>query len=265
MPKAKNEIIQPEPRQKLTASDEGFQYGPPTIAESLKGLESAEVSYRRQLEEMSMKQKDQLNAKKKALEYKLTVALADKPPKDTTKEEAAIEFWEREKMRGLADIQRSIAYQEEQLEQMRESYERRSRSVKEKLELSKKTLSDKEAHFIEKTFQARQRLELAKSPLEPVRIRKIRSELKVIEDELFSINNKDRKRMGLELLTREGDEDEDEEEEEDNTTVATEASDVYDDDRYGDMEYPHDSGITGYKAWFKFRQERGLPINGHIR
>jgi hypothetical protein len=223
------------------------------------------VAYRRQLEEVGMKQKDQLNAKKKALEYKLTVALADKPPKDTTKEEAAIEFWERERGRALTDIQRSIAYQEEQLEQMRESYERRSRSVKEKLELSKKTLSDKEAHFIEKTFQARQRLELAKNPLEPVRIRKIRSELKVIEDELFSINNKDRKRMGLELLTREDDDDDEEEEEKDDTTVSSEASDVYNDDRFGDMEYPPNSVITGYKAWFKWRQEHGYPINGQIR
>jgi hypothetical protein len=72
--------------------------------------------------------------------------------------------------------------------------------------------------------------------------------------------------MGLEPLTREDDDhEEDEEEEEDNTTVATDASDVYDDDRYGDMEYPANSGITGYKAWFKFRQERGLPINGQIR
>jgi len=252
MPKSKNEVIVPNVAEREWARM-------PTDKELTADLQSPDTLYRLKMEEMGMKRNEQLSAKKKAVEYKLSVALEDKPPIDFSKEEKAIEYWEREKSRSLDGIEHSIAYQEEQLVRMRESYERSSKIVMERLELTKKSLSDKEAYFIEKTFQAQQRLELAKNPPESNRIRKLRAELKVIEEEMKSASNKTKKRLGLPV--EEEDEDDDSATQ---TTEDTEGSDIYDEEKFGDMEYPPNSGITGHKAWFKFRMDRGLLINGQL-
>lgn len=223
--------------------------GPPTTAELLQGIESADVSYRRKLDEMDMKAKEQLSNKKKALEHKLHVAMADIPPIDYSKEEEAVLHWEREKSRSLDSIEQAIQYQENQIEQMREAFERKVRTIQDRMDMTRRTLEDKKAYFIKVIFQANQRLELAKCPAESNKVRKLRIELKIIQEDIDRLEDKERRRLGLPPISR--------------TTKATEeeydsdGTDVYNEERDGDMEY---NGAVKEEAWKQFRTKCGLPI-----
>jgi hypothetical protein len=225
--------------------------GPPSIAESLRGIESADVAYRRKLDEMDLKTKEQLRNKKKALEHKLSVAMADIPPIDYTKEEESVLHWEREKSRSIDSIEQSIQYQENQIEQMREAFERKVKTIQERMEMTKRTLADKEAYFIKILFQARQRLELAKCPAESNRVRKLRVELKIIQEDIDKLDDKERKRLGLPPIHRKTEEKVEEEE------YNSDGTDVYNEERDGDMEY---NGAVKEEAWKQFRTKCGLPI-----
>ena len=229
--------------------------GPPSMAESVRGIESPYEAYRRDMDNMDMKTKEQLMNKEKALKHKLSVALADNPPIDTTKEEEAILHWEREKSLSLYTIQQSIEYQQNQIEQMREAFERKVKTIQDRMEMTKRTLADKEAYFIKMLFQARQRLDLATNPPESNRVRKLRVELKIIQDGINSLENRKRKRMGLTPIQRKTEEKEEEEDDYD-----SDDTDVYNEERDGGIEYPVNSGQTGRKAWKQFRTERDMSI-----
>jgi len=230
--------------------------GPPSIAESLRGIESADVAYRRKLDEMDLKTQVQLSNKKKSLEHKLSVAMADTPPIDYMKEQEGVLHWERERSRSLDAIEQSIQYQENQIEQMRESFERKVKTIQDRLVMTKRTMEDKTNYFIKMVFQAKQRLELAKSPPESNRIRKLKVELRIIQDEIDVLDNKERKRLGMPPIQRKTEEKVEEEEED----YDSDGTDVYHEERDGGMEYPANSGQTGQKAWKQFRTERDLPV-----
>lgn len=238
---SKNKVIYPS----RTIED-----GPPSIAESLRGIESADEVVQKKMNEINRKTKEQLNNKKKALEHKLNVALADNPPIDYMKEQENVLHWEREKSRALDAIEQSIQYQENQIEQMRESFERKVKTIQDRLEMTKRTMEDKEAYFIKMLFQARQRLELAKCPPESNKIRRLKVELRIIQDDIDELENKVRKRLGMPPLEKKVEEKEEDYE--------SDGTDVYNEERDGHMEYP--PGVFKKEAWIAFRTKNNLPV-----
>jgi len=164
MPKPRNEIITPE-QKAIKAKEE--------LAKDKHKKESAEQQKRAKL-----------NKEVEATRFKLSVAVTDIPPIDTFKEEEALRNWEMEKGRSLEAIQNSITYQENQIEQMREAFERKVKTIQDRMEMSKRTLADKETYFIKMVFQAKQRLYLAQNPPESTKVRKLRAKLHLLEDEI---------------------------------------------------------------------------------
>jgi len=161
MPNPINEIITPEQKAKEE------------LVKDMHKKESAEQQKRANL-----------NKEVEATRVKLRVAYLATPPIDTSKENEALRRLEIEEGRALEAIQNGITYQENQIEQMRDTFERKVKSIQDQMEMSRKSLEDKKAYFIKVKSEARQRLELALSPPETTKIRKLRAKLDVLEDEI---------------------------------------------------------------------------------
>lgn len=128
-----------------------------------------------------------LEAKVKAIDVKLKLAMEESPPGDTSIADMKVEYWEQGKQDSLSKEERGIEYLEEQIRQIKETAEKKMMTIQTRLDQARRKYREKEAFFTQRLMTAQHRVGVIQEKACP-KVRKYQLEKEALIKEIDACN-----------------------------------------------------------------------------